>query len=103
MKKLRIAYERVNESDDDELSYAYYCANVAKADEGKIPYERAKFAEAYNATAITLYRRHHVNKLVQMVAKACGAKAQSWLTRLASAALWRMLRMRAGSLNANAA
>jgi hypothetical protein len=103
LKKLRIAYERVNESDDDELSYAYYCANVAKADEAKVPYERAKFARAYNATAIALYRRRHVNKLVQMVAKACGAKAQSWLTRLASAALWRMLRIRAGAMNARAA
>ncbi len=102
-KKLWVAITRVNESDDDELSYAYYCANVAKADEAKIPYERAKFAKAYNATAIALYRRHHVNKLVQMVAKACGAKPQSGLTRLASAALWRMLRMRAGSLNAGTA
>ena len=95
-KKLWVAITRVNESDDDELSYAYYCANVAKADEAKIPYERAKFAKAYNATAITLYRRHHVNKLVQMVAKACGARPQSLLTSLASAALWRLLRMRAG-------
>ena len=63
----------------------------------KIPYERAKFAKAYNATAIALYRRHHVNKLVQMVAKACGAKPAAPLTSLASAALWRLLRLRAGA------
>ena len=34
-KKLWVAITRVNESDDDELSYAYYCANVAKADEAE--------------------------------------------------------------------
>ena len=102
-KKLRVAITRVNESDDDELSYAYYCANVAKADEAATPYERAKYARAYNGIAMTLYRRHHVNKLVQMVAKACGAKPRSWLTTLASAALWRVLRLRAGSLNAGTA
>lgn len=95
-KKLWVAVTRVQESDDDELSYAYYCANVSRADEAKTPYDRAACAAAYNATAISLYRRHHVKKLVQMVAKACGAPPQSWFTALASAALWRMLRMRAG-------
>ncbi len=99
-KKLWVAITRVSESDDDELSYAYYCANVAKADETRIPYERAKFARAYNATAISLYRRHHVNKLVQMVARACGARPRSMLTSLASAVLWRVLRLRAGGLQA---
>lgn len=96
-KKLWLAAARVSESDDDELAYAYYCANVAKADETKIPYTRAEFARAYNRTATALYRRHHIDKLVQMVAKACGARAQSWLTALASVLLWRMLRLRAGA------
>jgi hypothetical protein len=94
-KKLWVAATRVSESDDDELSYAYYCANVAKADEASVPYVRAKYAKAYNATAMSLYRRHHVNKLVQMVAGACGAKPRSWLTDLAGAAVWRVLRLRA--------
>lgn len=102
-KKLWIAANRVSESDDDELAYAYYCANVAKADEAKIPYDRAQFARAYNRTATALYRRHHIDKLVQMVAKACGARAQSWLTTLASVLLWRMLCLRAGASRASAA
>ncbi len=94
-KKLWVAAARVSESDDDELAYAYYCANVAKADEASVPYRRARYARAYNAVAMTLYRRHHVDKLVQMVAKACGAKPQGRLTTMASAGLWRLLRLRA--------
>lgn len=94
-KKLWIAATRVSESDDNELAYAYYCANIAKADEAKIPYDRAKFAGAYNRTATALYRRHHIDKLVQMVAKACGARAQSAMTAFAGALVWRLLRFRA--------
>lgn len=95
-KKLWVAVTRVSESDDDELSYAYYCANVARQDEAKIPYRRAECARAYNRAITTLYRRHHITKLVQMVAKACGARPQSMMTGLASALLWQVLRLRAG-------
>ncbi|MDE2465591.1 MAG: ferritin-like domain-containing protein, partial [Alphaproteobacteria bacterium] len=96
-KKLYLAFTRVKESDDDELAYAYYCANVSTADTARIPYDRAHYARAYNATAMALYRRHHIKKLVQMVAKACGLTAQSRLTNLASTVLWHALRLRAGS------
>ncbi|MBU6442926.1 MAG: ferritin-like domain-containing protein [Alphaproteobacteria bacterium] len=96
-KKLWIAFTRINEADDDELAYAYYCANVSRADEAKIPYDRAKFARLYNRTATSFYRRPHIKKLVQMVAKACGARAQSWLTRAGTAVLWSALRRRAGN------
>lgn len=95
-RKLWVAITRVSESDDDELSYAYYCGNVSKADEANIPYRRAECARAYNRTATSLYRRPHIDKLVQMVAKACGARPQSVMTRLASAVLWQVLRLRAG-------
>ncbi len=95
-RKLLVAVTRVNEADDDELSYAYYCANVPVAQEATIPYARAHFARAYNAKAMTLYRQHHIHKLVQMVAKAVGADPNSVMTNAASALIWRVLRMRAG-------
>jgi len=85
----------VNESSDDELAYAYYCANVLPADETRIPYDCRKFAGAYNATAMRLYRRHHIGKLVQMVAKAIGANPQGLPARAAGALLWNILRLRA--------
>ncbi len=95
-KKLWIAITRISEADDDELAYAYYCGNVSRADEAKIPYDRTKFAKLYNQTATSFYRRPHIKKLVQMVAKACGARAQSWLTAAGTAVLWNALRLRSG-------
>ncbi|HEX3808669.1 MAG TPA: hypothetical protein VHW02_03120 [Rhizomicrobium sp.] len=95
-RKLMVAVGRVTESDDDELAYAYYCANVPAAQEASVPYKREVFAKAYNAKIMTLYRRHHIKKLVQMVAKAVGADPQGRLTDIASRLMWRMLRMRAG-------
>jgi len=95
-KKLIVAVTRVQESDDDELAYAYYCANIPAAQEKSIPYHREEYARAYHAKAMSLYRRHHIRKLVQMVAKACGIDPQGRIAEIASALLWRMLRMRAG-------
>jgi len=95
-RKLIVAVTRVNESDDDELSYAYYCANVPASQEHAVPYKREEYARAYHDKAMSLYRRHHIRKLVQMVAKACGADPQGRLTEIAGALLWRMLRVRAG-------
>ncbi len=101
-QRLYVAATRVKESDDDELAYAYYCANVPKADEAIRPYRRNVYANAYNARAMALYRRHHIRKLVQMVAKAAGMDPQGRLSRAASALLWHVLRLRARSTAAAA-
>jgi hypothetical protein len=95
-RRLLIAAGRVNESDDDELAYAYYSANVPKNQECEVPYRRAQFARAYNARAMALYRRRHIEKLVQMVAKAVGANPRGRPAALASSLLWSTLRLRAG-------
>jgi hypothetical protein len=96
-RKLIVAVTRVNESDDDELAYAFYCANVPEADEAARPYSRQKYVHLYHAKMMTLYRRPHVDKLVQMVAKAIGAKPHGRMTNAASAMMWQILKMRAGS------
>jgi hypothetical protein len=95
-RKISVALARANESDDDELAYAYYAANVPADQEANIPYDRAKFASAYNGAAMTLYQPHHVRKLVQMVAKACGANPQGRLTNAVGAIAWHVLHRRAG-------
>ncbi len=87
---------RINESDDDELSYAYYCAAVPKGGEAATPYVRAQYAKESYKTILRIYRRHHVQRLTQMVSKACGADPQGRMTKAAGALLWRMLRVRAG-------
>ncbi len=101
-KRLIVAAGRVNESDDDELAFAYYCANVPPDQAAAVPYERAKFARLYHEKAMVLYRRHHIRKLVQMVAKAVGANPQGRMTRWASSLLWHVLRLRAGTVVATA-
>ena len=95
-KRLLVALGRINESDDDELAYAYYCANVAPEEEAVKPYIRSLYAKESFARSGRIYRKHHVKKLVQMVAKAIGANPQSRIAGMAAALMWRMLRLRAG-------
>jgi len=96
-KKIWVAITRVNESEDDELSYAYYAANVPKARETEEPYIRKIYAKAYHARAMVLYRRHHIDKMVKMVAKPAGLNPAGRVSAFASAALWRILSRRAGA------
>ena len=95
-KKLRVAAGRITESDDDELAYAYYCANVSVADTARIPYRRAYYARAATHNTMRIYRRSHIQRLVQMVAKAIGAAPNGRLARAAGSVLWRFLQFRAG-------
>ncbi len=94
-RRLLVAVTRVNESDDDELAYAYYAANIPSS----VPYDRAICSKLSAAKALAIYRPIHINKLVQMIAKAVGADPNGRMAKIASSLVWRMLRMRAGMLN----
>lgn len=94
-RKLWVAIGRVGEAEDDELACAYYCANVRADETNTRPYERKRYARAYNAKIMTLYRRHHIDKLVRMVAMPAGINPSGLLSSLASAVLWRLLKYRA--------
>jgi hypothetical protein len=93
-KKLAIAVGRVRESDDDELAYSYYCANVPPEQEAATPYDRKKFSKLASQASMAAYHRKHIDKLVQMVVKAMGANPHGWLARLAGTMLWRRLETR---------
>jgi hypothetical protein len=95
-RRLMVAIARINESDDDELAFAFYCANVCPEEEAAKPYKRELYARASYAESMKVYRRHHIRKLVQMVAKAIGSDPQGRLANIATALVWRMLRVRAG-------
>ncbi|HEY2071508.1 MAG TPA: ferritin-like domain-containing protein [Rhizomicrobium sp.] len=90
-RKISVALGRAMESDDDELAYAFYSANISPDE----PYQRAKYGNAYHGAAMIHYRPHHVKKLVQMVAKACGADPQSRLTSAAGTVAWHVMHRRA--------
>jgi hypothetical protein len=90
-KKLRIAAGRVRESDDDELAYAYYCANVLPEEELSKPYDRKTYSRLSSQASMTVYSRRHIQKLVQMVTKAVGANPHGWLANTAGEVLWRRM------------
>jgi hypothetical protein len=90
-RKLWIAISRVRESDDDELAFSYYCANVPPEQEAVLPYERRKYSRAAGQASMSIYHRHHIQKLVQMVVKVVGANPHGWLAALAGAVLWRRM------------
>lgn len=97
-RKLWVAVTRVKESDDDELACAYYCGNIPAEREAELPYKRRTYARAYHAKAMTLYRRHHIDKLVKMVVKPTGFDPSGRMSGLAGAALWRLLSTRAAMI-----
>ncbi|TAH36135.1 MAG: ferritin-like domain-containing protein [Alphaproteobacteria bacterium] len=84
-RRLMIAIGRISETEDDELSYAYYSGNLAAND--NTAYDRELFNKRYMFGAYSYYRRHHIERAVGMVLKATGLKAggklNSWLTTLA--------------------
>jgi hypothetical protein len=87
--RLRIALERIAESEDDELAYAYHAAN-----EQSLPYDRGRCNRAYARRAYALYRPHHVERGVAMLLKAAGLTPNGRLGLLASRLAWRAMRYR---------
>jgi rubrerythrin len=90
-KKIWIALGRVRESDDDELAFSFYCANVPPEKEAATPYDRKKYSRMAGQASMTIYNRKHIQKLVQMVIKVVGANPHGWLANLAESLLWRRL------------
>ncbi len=81
LRRLAVALGRLNESEDDELAYAYYAANGG-ADE---PYDRKRCARAYAARTFSYFRPVEVRRSVAMTFRAVGLSPRShlahWTTR----------------------
>lgn len=92
LARIRVALGRISEADDDELACAYYAANTPA--DGSVPYDRARFAKAYEKRALGLYRRQHVERLISMVAKAAGLKPHGAPMRVLAPVLWTIWRFR---------
>jgi hypothetical protein len=88
--RLKVGLSRIGESEDDELAYAYYAAN-APAD---AVYDHKKYTSLYAAQAYRFYRRHHVERVVTMVFKACGLKPHSVWQGIANRVAWKLLKVR---------
>ena len=84
MKRLKIALGRIAESEDDELSYAFYAANAA----ADTPYDRETFNRAYLSRAYGYYRPKHLDRAVAMIFKACGFKPHSLPYKVVTKLAW---------------
>jgi hypothetical protein len=96
--RLRIAAERIAETDDDELAYAYYAANEPTA-----PYDRNRYSKAYARRAYAVYRPHHIERGIGMVFKAVGLKPNGRACRLATRTACWLIRSRVARLSRQAA
>jgi rubrerythrin len=96
--RLRIAAERIAETDDDELAYAYYAANEKAA-----PYDRRRYSKAYARRAYAVYRPHHVERGIGMVFKAVGLKPNGRASRWVARAAWWIIQTRIARLTRAAA
>ncbi|ACI99626.1 ferritin-like domain-containing protein [Rhodospirillum centenum] len=90
-QRLWIALSRINETEDDELAYAYYAANHWQQ-----PYDRAVNTREYMLHAYSYYRPQHLDRMVAMVFKASGLKPQGMLHDLAARVAFKRMRRRAG-------
>lgn len=88
--RLKVTLGRIRESDDDELAFAYHCAN-----EPGVDYDHRRSNTAYGALAYRLYQVHHTQRMVGMVFKATGLDPQGWLARRTAHWAWKKMQARA--------
>lgn len=86
LSRLLVALGRLGEVEDDELSYAYYAANMPEG--SAVPYDRKAFGDAYQRRAFRLYQRRHTDRVVSMVAKAVGIAPQGHVVKALSVLTW---------------
>lgn len=91
-RRLAVALGRVAETSDDELAFAWHCAN-----EPDLPYDRKRCAAAYGGHAYRLYDRAVVENGTAMMLKAVGFAPQRLVGRLAARMAWRLIRRRAAA------
>jgi len=83
-ERLKIGLSRIQETEDDELAYAFFAAN-APAD---ATFNRDLYTSAYMVRAYRFYRREHVERVVTMVFKTCGFKPHTVWQGMANRAAW---------------
>jgi len=93
--RLRIAFGRILESEDDELAFAYFCAN----DEPE-PYERKKSNAAYMKRTYLCFERRHLERALAMTMKATTLHLNAHVLRLLARLAYRFMRWRAQNVSA---
>jgi hypothetical protein len=89
-RRLSIAAGRIGESEDDELAYAYHCANEPQ----DTPYDRSRCIAAYMGQAMDFYRFRHIERATGMILKAIGLPPRGRLSNISARLGWRFVRHR---------
>ncbi|WP_149536114.1 ferritin-like domain-containing protein [Siccirubricoccus phaeus] len=87
LQRLRIAAGRVGETEDDELAFAYHCANEDPA----LGYDHARCTAGYMGRAMGFYRFRHIERSMGMMFKTVGLVPRGRMADLAARAAWRLL------------
>ncbi len=98
-RRLRIAFGRIGESEDDELAYAWHCANEPLA----VAYLHGRCSAAHMSRAAGYYRFRHVERGMGMIFKAVGLPPRGRLSDLAAKLAWRLIQRRRRRLAARLA
>ena len=88
-QRLKVAFGRMAESEDDELAYAYYAANGAGE-----AYDRKHCTREYMVRAYRYYRPPVIERGIAMTLKAAGFKDDGWTASALSKAASRFMAFR---------
>ena len=89
-RRLRIALGRIGETEDDELAYAWHCAN----EPADLPYDHRRCMAAYMGRAMAFYRLHHIERATGMILKTVGLPPRGRLSDTAARLAFRLLQYR---------
>lgn len=87
LDRLKVVVARIRETDDDELAFAYHCANQPGQS-----YDRERCTQDYARRAYGHYRPHHAEQVVNMAFRAGGLKPRGWLAGQVSKWAWKKMR-----------
>lgn len=89
-RRMAIAASRINESEDDELAFAWHCGNEPEA----VAYERRRCIASYMTRAMTFYRFRHVERGMGMIFKAVGLRPRGRLSDVTARGAYRLIKWR---------
>jgi rubrerythrin len=90
LSRLRIAAGRITETEDDELAFAFHCANEPTTQ----AYAHERCLAAYMSRAIGYYRLRHIERGMGMIFKAVGLPPRGRLSDLSARLAWQFMQRR---------